>query len=175
MSDFMNEGWSNYITLVSLVGIIWCIWLLFSQRKAKVIHTAEGTVSDTGHVWDGDLRELNNPLPNWWRWMYLIGCLFGLTYLALYPGLGSYSGLLDFTTSKELTTSMEQANQELKPIYAKYSNMSIEQVAVDPKAQEIGQRLFLNSCSQCHGSDAGGSMAVNRRISKQPLRWVVMA
>ena len=53
MSDFFNSGWSNYIALVSLVGIVWCIWLLASQRKAKVIHTADGAVADTGHVWEG--------------------------------------------------------------------------------------------------------------------------
>ena len=52
--------------------------------------------------------------------------------------------------------SMTTANDELKPVYAKYVTMDIEQVAADPKAREMGQRLFLNSCAQCHGSDAGG-------------------
>jgi cytochrome c oxidase cbb3-type subunit 3 len=53
--------------------------------------------------------------------------------------------------------SMTSANDELKPVYAKYVKMDIEQVAADPKAREMGQRLFLNSCAQCHGSDAGGA------------------
>lgn len=157
MSDFFSSAWSNYITLVSLVGIVWCIWLLFSQRKAKVIHTADGAVADTGHVWDGDLRELNNPLPRWWMWMFLLSCIFALVYLVLYPGLGSYPGILGYSTDGALMSSMTNANDELKPIYAKYVKMDIEQVAADPKALEMGQRLFLNSCAQCHGSDAGGS------------------
>jgi len=157
MSDFFSSAWSNYIALVSLVGIVWCIWLLFSQRKAKVLHTADGAVADTGHVWDGDLRELNNPLPRWWMWMFLLSCIFALVYLVLYPGLGSYPGILGYSTDGALMSSMTNANNELKPVYAKYVKMDIEQVAADPKAREMGQRLFLNSCAQCHGSDAGGS------------------
>ena len=157
MSDFFSSGWSNYIALVSLVGIFWCIWLLFSVRKVKAILKPDGEVSDTGHVWDGDLRELNNPLPRWWMWMFLLSCLFALVYLALYPGLGSYPGLLGYTTDGALMKSMTTANDELKPVYAKYVTMDVVQVAADPKAREMGQRLFLNSCAQCHGSDAGGS------------------
>ena len=157
MSDFFSSAWSIYIALVSLLGIVWCIWLLFSQRKAKVLHTADGAVADTGHVWDGDLRELNNPLPRWWMWMFLLSCIFALVYLVLYPGLGSYPGILGYSTDGALMSSMTNANNELKPVYAKYVKMDIEQVAADPKAREMGQRLFLNSCAQCHGSDAGGS------------------
>ncbi|APC05476.1 cytochrome-c oxidase, cbb3-type subunit III [Polynucleobacter asymbioticus] len=157
MSDFFSIGWSNYIALVSLVGIVWCIWLLFSQRKAKVVHTPDGAVADTGHVWDGDLRELNNPLPRWWMWMFLLSCIFGLVYLVLFPGLGSFPGIMGYSTDGSLMKSMTTANDELKPVYAKYVTMDIEQVAADPKAREMGQRLFLNSCAQCHGSDAGGA------------------
>ncbi len=157
MSDFFSSGWSSYIALVSLVGIVWCVWLLFSQRKAKVVHTADGAVADTGHVWDGDLRELNNPLPRWWMWMFLLSCVFGLVYLVLFPGLGSFPGVLGYSTDGSLMKSMTTANEELKPVYAKYVTMDIEQVAAAPKAREMGQRLFLNSCAQCDGSDAGGA------------------
>jgi cytochrome c oxidase cbb3-type subunit 3 len=157
MSDFLSAGWSTYIALVTTVGIIWCIWLLFSQLKVKVKLNPDGKVADTGHVWDEDLRELNNPLPRWWMWMFLISCIFSLGYLALYPGLGAYPGILGYSTDSALMSSMTTANDELKPVYAKYMKMDIEQVGVDPKAREMGQRLFLNSCAQCHGSDAGGS------------------
>jgi len=157
MSDFFSSGWSNYIALVSLVGIFWCIWLLASVRKTKVILGPDGQVTDTGHVWDGDLRELNNPLPRWWMWMFLLSCIFGLVYLVLYPGLGAYPGILGYSTDGSLMKSMTTANDELKPVYAKYVKMDIVQVAADPKAREMGQRLFLNSCAQCHGSDAGGA------------------
>ncbi len=157
MSDFLNSGWSFYIIVITALGIIACLWLLFSQRKTKVALRPDGSVEDTGHVWDGDLRELNNPLPRWWLWMYLLSCLFGIIYLVLYPGMGSYAGVLKYSTAEEHRESVDEANAELKPLYAKYMAMDLTQVAADPKAHEIGQRLFLNYCAQCHGSDAGGS------------------
>ncbi len=92
MSDFFNSGWGVYIALVTIVGIVWCLWLLFSQRKTQVTYKPDGSVADTGHVWDDDLRELNNPLPRWWMWMFLLSCVFGIAYLVLYPGLGNYQG-----------------------------------------------------------------------------------
>lgn len=157
MSDFFSSGWGVYIALVTGVGIVWCLYLLFSQRKTNVTYKPDGSVADTGHVWDDDLRELNNPLPRWWMWMFLLSCIFALVYLVLYPGLGSYPGVLGYSTDGALMKSMTSANDELKPVYAKYVKMDIEQVAADPKAREMGQRLFLNSCAQCHGSDAGGA------------------
>jgi cytochrome c oxidase cbb3-type subunit III len=157
MSDFFSSGWGIYIAVVSGVGIIWCLYLLFSQRKTNVTYEADGSVADTGHVWDGDLRELNNPLPRWWMWMFVLSCVFAIVYLILYPGLGAYEGVLGYSTSKAHEESVVQANQQLKPVYAKYMSMDAKQVAADPAAREMGQRLYLNYCAQCHGSDAGGS------------------
>ncbi len=157
MSDFFSSGWGIYIALVTGVGIIWCLYLLFSQRKTNVTYEADGSVADTGHVWDDDLRELNNPLPRWWMWMFVLSCVFAIVYLILYPGMGTYEGTLGYTTRNAHDASVVQANQQLKPIYAKYMDMDAKQVAADPAAREMGQRLFLNHCAQCHGSDAGGS------------------
>ncbi|MEY4699276.1 MAG: hypothetical protein RIR85_696, partial [Pseudomonadota bacterium] len=152
-----NGGWGIYIAVVTGVGIIWCLYLLFSQRKTNVTYEADGSVADTGHVWDDDLRELNNPLPRWWMWMFVLSCIFAIVYLVLYPGMGTYEGSLGYTTRNAHEASVVQANQQLKPVYAKYMSMDAKQVAADPAAREMGQRLFLNHCAQCHGSDAGGS------------------
>ncbi|MFM1806300.1 MAG: hypothetical protein RL212_559 [Pseudomonadota bacterium] len=157
MSDFFSNGWGIYIALVTGVGIVWCLYLLFSQRKTNVTYKPDGSVDDTGHVWDDDLRELNNPLPRWWMWMFLLSCVFAIVYLVLYPGMGTYQGTLGYTTTGAHEASVTQANQELKPVYAKYMEQDVKAVAADPKAREMGQRLFLNYCAQCHGSDAGGA------------------
>ena len=156
MSDFFNAGWGYFIATITAIGILWCLWLLFSQRKNKVILSQDGSVSDTGHEWDG-LRELNNPLPRWWMWMFILSCVFAIGYLFLYPGMGEYKGSLGYSTQQEHDESVQAANAALKPMYEKYMSMTVEQVAADPQAKEIGQRLFLNYCAQCHGSDAGGA------------------
>jgi cytochrome c oxidase cbb3-type subunit 3 len=166
MSDFFSSGWGYYVATISLLGIIWCLWLLYSQRKwlKKDVETIE----DTGHEWDG-IRELNNPVPRWWTTMYALLCVFALGYLALYPGLGEYKGMLGYTTAEELTIDQAKHAELIKPIYAKFEAMSIQAIANDPEAKVIGQRLFLNNCAQCHGSDARGSPSFPNLIEGDPL------
>ena len=158
MSDFFSSFWGYYIPIIAVGGIIWCLWLLFSQRK-WLINKNPGVVEDTGHVWDGDLRELNNPVPRWWTYMYMIMCVVGLGYLVLYPGLGAYQGILGYTTAIEVEDDQTKLNEEVKPVYARFAAMSIPEIAADPDARVIGQRLFLNNCAQCHGSDARGAIS----------------
>lgn len=156
MSDFVDGFWSYYIASITLVGIIWCLWLLFSQRR-WLKRRKEGEVGDTGHIWDGDLRELNNPVPRWWTVMYVAFCVFGLGYLVLYPGLGGFPGLLQYSSAQEVERDQVRHVASVRPLYAKFDAMAIPEIASDAEAQRIGQRLFLNHCAQCHGSDAKGS------------------
>ena len=154
MSDFTNNFWSSYIGVITVVSIAACLVLLWVTGKAKVTPSGDNT---TGHVWDGDLREMNNPLPRWWVYLFVITIVFSVAYLVLYPGLGSYAGKLGWTSIGEHTAEMAQGEQEVAPLYAKFASMSPEDVARDPQAMAIGERLFMNNCSQCHGSDARGS------------------
>lgn len=154
MSDFNSDFWSIYIAAITVVSILACAVLLWSLSKRRV---AAGKTADvTGHVWDEDLEEYNNPLPRWWIWLFYLTILFAVVYLALYPGLGSYSGLLKWSSHGEVDTDQARATQLYGPIYAKYAAMPIPEVARDPQAREMGQRLFLNHCAQCHASDARG-------------------
>jgi len=168
MNDFTSGFWGIFIAAVTLLGIAWCLWLLVSQRKWLKI-TKEGDVGDTGHVWDGDLRELNNPVPRWWTIMYILMCVFGLGYLFLFPGLGSYSGVLGYTTEQELEQRSQAYAESVRPTYAKFDGISVEQLAKNPEAQQIGQRLFLNYCAQCHGSDARGSVSFPNLVDGDSL------
>ncbi len=156
MSDFTSSFWGVWIAAIAIGGIVYLLWLLLNNRVTKVPLKADGTVEDTGHVWDENLRELNTPMPRWWVWMYLLGCAVGIGYMALYPASGIYQGLLGWTTQKAQQAEVDAANTALKPLYDKYLAMDLKQVAADPQARQIGQRLFLTHCSQCHGSDAGG-------------------
>src|SRR5690625_3617630 len=154
MSDFFNSGWSYYVAIVPLLGIAFCAWLLFTQRKWLRRSTAE-TVEDTGHEWDG-ITELNTFVPRWWTVMYISVCVLAVIYLVLYPRLGSYKGTLNYTTAQEVKRSQEALQARIQPVYDRFKDMSIPEIAADEDALQIGQRLFLNNCAQCHGSDARG-------------------
>lgn len=167
MSDFVSSFWSVYIAVIALGGIVWCVYLLFSQRAW--LKQSVATVKDTGHVWDGDLTELNNPVPRWWTVMYLLLCVFALAYLVLYPGLGAYKGQLGFTSGKQLLQEQQAFNERIKPVYARFEAMSVPEIAADEGARDIGQRLFLNNCAQCHGSDAKGGRSFPNLTDKDWL------
>ncbi len=154
MSDFNNNFWSIYVAAFTLISIAACLLLLWITARKKVESSADNT---TGHVWDGDLREMNNPMPRWWMWLFVISIVFSLMYLVAYPGLGSYEGQLGWTTRGEHAQEVAQANKELAPLYAQFSAKPAEALAGDASAMAIGERLFMNNCAQCHGSDARGS------------------
>jgi cytochrome c oxidase cbb3-type subunit 3 len=154
MSDFIAAFWAYYIAALTIVSIVGCWVLLRSQTTKRVPGAAVGT---TGHVWDEDLQERNNPLPNWWRWLFIITIVFGLGYLVFYPGLAAWSGTLKWSSTGQYDAEQARAEATYGPLYAKYLGMPIEQVAADPAAIAIGQNLYLNNCAQCHASDARGT------------------
>ena len=158
MSDFVHGFWPWYVAVISLASILACALLLWLAGKATV-NTDPNKVSDntTGHVWDEDLRELNNPLPRWWMWLFILTVIFALGYLAIFPGLGSYKGLAKWSTQAEHKNDVERMQAELAPLYAEFSAQSVAALSRDPRALAIGERQFMNTCSQCHGSDGRGS------------------
>ena len=154
MSLFSSGLWDLYIAVVALVSIVACAVFLRSQTKGK----APGAADTTGHTWDGDLAEYNNPLPSWWRWLFYITIVFALVYLVLYPGLGTtWKGTLGWTQVGQFKEEMRLAEQQYGPMYEKFAAADIATLAKTPEALAVGQKLFLNNCAQCHASDGGGS------------------
>jgi len=153
MSDFITSFWSWYVTVLTLVSIAACAWLLMALSRKKVATDPE----KTAHVWAEDLDEYNNPLPRWWIWLFWITILFSLGYLVLYPGLGSFKGSKQWTSVGEYTDEVKVAEAKVAPLYARFANADIRQISGDHEGRMIGQRLFLNYCTQCHASDARGS------------------
>jgi len=154
MSDFVSGNWSVFIAVVTAASLVACLVLLIGASRRKVM-AGDNT---TGHVWDGDLRELNNPLPRWWAILFVVTILFAGVYLVLYPGLGSDAGSLRWTSSGQYEGEMQKAQADLAPLYAGFSGKTVPELAADPKAHAIGERLFVNNCAPCHGSDARGNV-----------------
>ncbi len=154
----MTSFWSWYVTLLSLGTIAALVWLLLATRKGQRPDSTEETV---GHSYDG-IEEYDNPLPRWWFMLFVGTVIFALGYLALYPGLGNWRGILPgyedgWTQVKEWQREMDKAEEQYGPLYAKYAAMPVEEVATDPQALKMGGRLFASNCSVCHGSDAKGA------------------
>jgi cytochrome c oxidase cbb3-type subunit 3 len=156
MSDFINQFWGAYVATLAVASILACAVLLRAMSTRRPAPGAKPELH--GHVWDESLAEYNNPLPRWWMWLFYLTILWGLVYLVLYPGLGSFAGIRGWTSSGQYQTETQQAEARYGPTFNKYLSQGLAVVAEDPEALAIGQRLFLNYCAQCHGSDAGGGI-----------------
>ena len=166
MSDFNSGFWSHYVAFFTAAGILGCALLLWVTARKKVAARADNT---TGHVWDEDLTEMNNPLPLWWVGLFILTIVFAVGYLVAYPGFGSYQGELQWSTKAEYETEVAKATKELEPLYAQFAAKTPEELAGDAGAMAIGERLFMNNCAQCHGSDARGSTGFPNRADNDWL------
>jgi len=154
MSDFNSDFWHWYIAILTVLSILACVWLL-RWMTSGVQKTDE--VETTGHIWDSDLSELNNPMPRWWLGLFYITIAFGGFYLLLYPGLGKFGGLLDWTSKAEYEAEVARVEAQVGPLFERYQQTAILDLIKDEEALKIGERLFINYCSTCHGSDARGA------------------
>ncbi|GGP60803.1 Cbb3-type cytochrome c oxidase subunit [Shewanella saliphila] len=176
----MSNFWSIWISVLTIVVIVGCFILLKLVNKN---YTGVEEGKSMGHEFDG-IEELNNPLPKWWAYMFYLTIVFGVIYLALYPGLGNYKGLFGWTSSNQsigteqglkadsaaaleaakaenrlsqYDREVAQADEKYGPIFAAYLATPLEELVKDEEALKVGGRLFLQNCAQCHGSDARGS------------------
>jgi cytochrome c oxidase cbb3-type subunit 3 len=154
VNEFTSGFWTVYISILTLVSIVACGILLWKLSTKRLAPGQKAGVM--GHVWDENLEEYNNPLPRWWMWLFWITLVFGVVYLVLYPGLGSFAGVLKWSSTGQWEAEQARAAQRFEPKFAQYAAMEIAAVAADPKAREMGQRMFLNYCAQCHASDGRG-------------------
>jgi len=148
----MTEFWNWWVIIIVVINILGCWALLHWTRKIKGAKEGE----TTGHVYDG-IEEYNNPLPRWWLNMFYISLIFSIGYLVLYPGLGNFAGTLSWSQENQHAAEVAQAKKTYQPLFEKYANTPIEELAKIKQATEMGKRIFVNTCFGCHGSDARGN------------------
>lgn len=160
----MTPFWSWWITLIS-IGC-WCFVtgaLIFVLRMKPNLEE-DGT---TGHVYDG-IREYDKPMPRWWLVIFWASIVFAVGYVAAYPSLGSWKGLLkiqredgstvNWTSVNEMQNDFDRNNTVFLADYQKrFGGQTIDELSDNSRALKVGQRLFLQNCAVCHGSNAKGN------------------
>lgn len=152
-TTFTSGFWNIWIIVIVLGNILAYWWLIWWVTRRRPGDLAASEV--TGHIWDG-LEEINNPLPGWWLWMFYLTMIFGVIYLLLFPGLGSFKGLLNWSQESAYVAERQRADEKYGPVFAQFASQPIEVLADNPEALKIGGRLYANYCAMCHGADAGG-------------------
>jgi cytochrome c oxidase cbb3-type subunit 3 len=148
----MKSGIAIFIVIAVLANIFAGLWLIWWTNQGVKVPPQETT-----HVWDDDLTEYNNPMPRWWLWLFILTIVFALAYLAFFPGLGNYRGLLKWTSVSQFAAEDTAARGAFEQRFAADKGKSLLQLSMDPAAMTTAKNLFALNCSSCHGSDARGA------------------
>jgi len=151
----MSTLWSWYVILGTAVSLAACFWLVIYANKQRA--SEEEIKESEAHVWDENIRELNNPLPMWWLWLFILTIVWSIFYLIYYPGMGNFGGMSGWSQEQQYADEVAAAEAEYGPMFAAYGAMEVTELVNDQKALNIGASLFQNYCSQCHGSTAQGA------------------
>jgi cytochrome c oxidase cbb3-type subunit III len=153
----MSTGWTLFIVIITAINVVGATWLMWASSRRAPGEKAPGAET-TGHTWDGDLAEYNNPLPRWWLWLFYGTVAFSLAYLVLFPGLGSWKGTLGWTQEGQWQKEVDAAERAAAPMFERFSGMSIAELGADADAMRVARNLYANHCAMCHGSDARGAV-----------------
>ena len=161
--------WSGWVIALTLGGLVWLTWLLFSvyfSRRAKAAETAEAEL-----VWDEELREGTAPPPIWWFWLLMAMLIFSSAYLVLYPGLGHMRGALEWSQESQLRDSRLADAEKHGALREQWRGMSLEDLAADATAMKVARRLFRGNCAACHGEDARGQAKRFPDLTDAEWQW----
>ncbi len=165
----MSLGWQLYVFIIVLGTFIANFLLLRWSSKFRTDEKL-GEGNTTGHRWDGDLEEYNNPLPRWWLNLFQLTVIFSIGYLVLYPGSGIYEGTLDWSQAQQYEQQVAEEEARYAAVFAGYTEQDFDQLQQDPDAMTAGLNLFGNHCAQCHGSDARGAIGFPN-LTDQDWQW----
>lgn len=120
-------------------------------------------VETTGHEWDG-LKELNNPAPRWWLWVFIVTVIWSLWYWVVYPAWpvagGATKGTWEWTQYGELKKSQQEIYQRRAKYQEKFHTASLPEILTDSELYEFarvgGAAAFKENCAACHGTGAAG-------------------
>lgn len=148
----MSGFWSGYVIVLTVLSVIGCVWLMFANRVPP-----NENKDTTGHKWDGDLEEYNNPMPRWWLWLFYLSVAFSVGYVVLFPGLGSYAGTLGWSQVGQYEEEIAAAEASYGAFYAQFKDMDLDTLSRNDAAMSAAHNIFGNNCAQCHGSDGRGA------------------
>jgi len=151
----MSNAWSWYVILGTVVSLIACFWLVAWANRQRA--STEEIEESESHVWDENIRELNNPLPMWWFWLFILTVIWSAAYLVYYPGMGNFEGTSSWSQEQQYADEVAAAEAQYAPMFAAFAAEDFVDLAKDPAALSVGASLFANYCSQCHGSTAMGA------------------
>ncbi len=166
MSDMPTDFWGGWIAVLTGVSLLGLGWFVFS-----IFFSKSGAEESPSPVWDETLSEGNNPAPMWWFWMIFSAMIFSVVYLMLYPGMGSFSGVLKWSQGGRLEDSMLTYEQRYADQRQSIIEASFSVLQQNEDAMASARRVFDQNCSACHGPDGGGQASAFPNLMDEDWQW----
>ena len=122
-----------------------CFWLIFWTNRQRQ-SDAEIAESES-HVWDENIRELNNPLPMWWLYLFVLTVIFSVGYLIVYPGFGNFEGTFGWSQADQYEQEVAAAEKRSTArLFARYGAAWTSRALVDdPQAMRASGKACMRT------------------------------
>jgi cytochrome c oxidase cbb3-type subunit 3 len=167
MTELATDFWSGWVAVVTIVTVIalgWLVWAVYFSRSSSGIDVAD-------EVWDETLREGSTPAPLWWFWLMVALLAITVVYLMLYPGLGSYRGVLRWSQGGRIAASLERYEETFGVERAAIAAADIGSLRANLVALGSGESVFKNHCAACHGENARGQAELFPDLKDASWQW----
>lgn len=136
--------------------------MMADNNKIKEKDAFSG-VDTTGHEWDG-LKELNNPAPRWWLWVFIVTVIWSIGYWVVYPAWPTISGATAGKWNWTQYSQLKASQGEIMALRGKFQERihaaSLTDISNDKELFEFarvgGAAAFKENCAACHGTGAAG-------------------
>ena len=166
MADMPTDFWGGWITVLTVVSVLGLIWLIVSIYFSK-----DRNEDLNSPVWDKTLSEGPRAAPMWWFWMMLFAMVFSVVYLMLYPGLGSFSGVLKWSQSGRLDESLASYNEKFQQVRENVAQSPISKLQNDPLVMNSAKRIYSQNCAVCHGPNGTGQAFTFPNLKDDDWQW----
>ena len=167
MADLPTGFWSGWIIVVTLTSLCAVAWLTYSLYFSP----DSDQHPEVEPVWDNNLREGTKAPPMWWFWLLFGTLIFTLVYLMLYPGLGSFSGFLNWSQGSRVTESYENFEANFAEIRSEITALSLAEMQNDLDLMATADRIFARECATCHGPDGRGQASLFPNLHDVDWQW----
>ena len=170
MADMPSDFWSGWIiilTVTSLVALAWMVVSIYFHSSHKLEENGEGA----DPVWDENLREGSTAPPLWWFWLILGAMVFSVIYLMLYPGLGSFKGILNWSQDSRLKSSYTAYNNQFEQARNAVGSSTLEQLQSDSALMKTAETVFSRNCEACHGIGGNGQDFLFPDLNDEDWQW----
>ena len=165
MTNHLPSGFfSGWVILLFVLGLAFLAFLLLSSHYSK-------NSEHKNLVWDKDLSETDQVLPAWWFLMFACTIIFSAIYVILYPGLGNFPGIKNWTSGGHHSYQQAELLASTKYLRDEFSEFNLEELQDDSRAMKSAASLYRNNCAACHGNNAEGIAGFAPNLNDDDWIW----